>query len=786
MQQFLKVTMKQMGVFALVLFSLIHPTYAAASNPVLYKYDELGRLVGVTDEAGNSATYRYDAVGNIISIVRSSSTQPVIMDFTPNGGAVGSQVIIAGNGFSNTPGQSVVKFNGTVAEVITSSSTQIVTSVPAGATTGPISVATPAGTTSSDTPFVIGASKAPTISGFTPSIGVAGTSVNISGNNFDTSSNKVEFNNGAASVTMAAPKNIIVAVPPKTASGRISVTTAFGKASSDADFFVTPAPFNTSDIQITGRMSVGDSKEVAISAPGKKGLILFDGVGGQKVSLVLSSITLASGAVSILRPDGITLASANFYKPNGFLDTVTLPSTGTYTILINPSASSSGNLTIGLNAITDVFANIASNGAAVTIATSTPGQNANLTFSATAGQRFSMNITSVALTGGCCLTISVIGPDGTTLVKPVNVSSSGTFIDLQTAPLTGNYTIKFDPTGIAIGKVSAQLIDVPPDRSDEITIGGPAVTIVTTVPGQNANLTFAAIAGQRFSINLSGVALTGGSYLTMLVTKPDGTTLIPSRSVSSSGMFVDVQTAPMSGTYTIRLDPNAMTIGKLTVQLFDVPPDPASEIVIGGPTVTVATTTPGQNASLTFSATAGQPFTMNFSGVTLTGGSSLTMTVVNPDGTTLVAPQYISKTGAFIDLRTAPQTGTYKIKLDPSTLTIGNLTLQLFDVPPLSSVPIEIGGPGVTVVAEYPGQNMNLTFNGAAAQSITIRVTGTTIACQTISLRKPDGSSLSSSFKCGTTYALAPQVLPVAGAYAIVVDPYSSNIGKTSIAISSP
>jgi YD repeat-containing protein len=48
------------------LSSLSTPLPAIAAD-IIYIYDELGRLVGVVDPAGDAVTYRYDAVGNLLS-----------------------------------------------------------------------------------------------------------------------------------------------------------------------------------------------------------------------------------------------------------------------------------------------------------------------------------------------------------------------------------------------------------------------------------------------------------------------------------------------------------------------------------------------------------------------------------------------------------------------------------------------------------------------------------------------------------------------------------------------
>jgi YD repeat-containing protein len=109
---------------------------ASAQSAVQYVYDELGRLVAVIDTSGASAVYSYDAVGNLLSIVRRGSSDVSIIEFTPNSGPVGTLVTIYGTGFSATPNQNTLTFNGSSATVLSATATRLTATVPAGATTG--------------------------------------------------------------------------------------------------------------------------------------------------------------------------------------------------------------------------------------------------------------------------------------------------------------------------------------------------------------------------------------------------------------------------------------------------------------------------------------------------------------------------------------------------------------------------------------------------------------------------------------------------------------------------
>ena len=62
---------------------------------------------------------------------------------------------IYGDGFSSTPSQNTVKFNGTAATVTASTIATITTTVPSGAATGHIQVTSPNGTFTSSTNFTV-------------------------------------------------------------------------------------------------------------------------------------------------------------------------------------------------------------------------------------------------------------------------------------------------------------------------------------------------------------------------------------------------------------------------------------------------------------------------------------------------------------------------------------------------------------------------------------------------------------------------------------------------------
>jgi YD repeat-containing protein len=329
--------------------SLIHTTgVTLLIAPISYVYDDLGRLTTVTNPGGASAVYAYDAVGNLTSIT--TQTPVSIASFAPVSGPVGTTVNIFGAGFSPTSSLDSVTFNGSTATITSATSTQIVATVPTGATTGVISVTSPSGTTTTASSFTVtAAAGAPTISSFTPADGYPNSSVIITGTNFDpqATGNTVAFNGTAATVYSATTTTINAAVPLQATSGKITVQTAAGLATSSTDFFVASG-FALSQIAFSGRATVGGSSVTFnLSAPNQVGIVLFDGTAGQNIFVLMNS-SLSGANVVVISPDGTTLSVATV-PVNGTLGYLpSLPATGTYSILVSPSSSSTGSVTISV------------------------------------------------------------------------------------------------------------------------------------------------------------------------------------------------------------------------------------------------------------------------------------------------------------------------------------------------------------------------------------------------------------------------------------------------------
>lgn len=747
-------------------------TVPSQAGDISYVYDNLGRAIAVIDPATDTAVYAYDAVGNLTGITRQTSSTLAIFQFTPSSGPVGASVTIYGTGFSATPASNTVKFNGTTAIVATASTTVLTTTVPAGATTGTISVTVAGVTATSSASFTVGTGGAPTLSDFSPAVASYGATVTLTGTNYDTTliNNRVAFTAAISTVATATTTSITVPVPGSAQTGPITVSTTQGKATSAQEFFVSPSGVVATDIQYTGRITVnGSTVAASITTANKNGLMVFDGTAGQRLSLGLSGVTITQFSVSVYRPDGVALTTPILYNTTGgSLDLPVLPMAGTYTIFLDPVSTYTGNVTVTLS--TEMTGTITPGGSAVPITISRVGQNARYSFTGTAGQTVSLQLSSVTITSGY---VSLIKPDGSVLAGPTSFNTSGGVIDTQVLPTSGTYAILVDPSSTSTGNVTLTLYNQA-DVTGTITIDGSSVTPTLTVPGQRARYTFTGTAGQWVNLGLSSVSITSS---TVLMLKPDGTTLV-STGISTSGGSLDPPTTlPTTGTYTIIVDPGSTYTGSMTLTLSSAL---TGSITLDGASVPLTISRVGQTARYTFSGTSGQWVSLGLTSVTL---SSVTVTLLKPDGTTLASTSVGTGGGGFEPASTLPTTGTYTIVVDPSGIYTGNLTLTLMSY--LTGT-LNLDGTATTATITPVGQNALYTFSGTAGQWVSFGFTAVTISSANVTLYKPDGTYLTAtSVGTGGGFLDLSAALPTTGTYTLAVNPSGAYTGNLTITLSS-
>ncbi len=153
-----------------------------------------------------------------------------------------------------------------------------------------------------------GGTPAPTISGFSPASGGAGSSVTITGSNF-TGATSVKFNGQSASFTVNSSTQITATVPNCSSSGTISVTTAGGTANSASSFSVTGCGGGTQQLLLNPGFELGNNGNWVVTTgvidsstgrPARTGSwkAWLDGYGQSHTDSAYQTVSIPSGSVS--------------------------------------------------------------------------------------------------------------------------------------------------------------------------------------------------------------------------------------------------------------------------------------------------------------------------------------------------------------------------------------------------------------------------------------------------------------------------------------------------------
>lgn len=550
-------------------------------------------------------------------------------------------------------------------------------------------------------------------------------------------------------------------------------------------------------------IAYGSTVTATTTASGENVTLTFAGAAGDRVSMRLSGVTMSpyatTGDTASIKTGSTTVVAPFAFGRNGaWMEPVTLPSTGTYTITLNPSSTYTGKATVGLWKVpADASGSTTEGGAPATLAMATPGQNGSATFPGTAGDRVSIRLSGVTIgtSTSNSAAVTVRNPDGTPLTPAFNTGTGGAFVEPVTLAQTGTYTIAVDPKTWNAGSATAAVFQVAPDLSASLSVGT-QLPLGFTSPGQNGTVTFSGTAGQRMAVNVSGVtvgsSISAGTNITVL--NPDATTLTAATAVGTTGKFFEPVTLSQTGTYTIRIDPQGANTGSLKLDLFNPAADSTGTLTLGGAAVpfSVAASAAGQNGTLTFSGTAGQKVALNFSSVTigsLVAGTNVT--VKTPAGTALVPTFAVGTSGGFMDRTTLPATGTYTIVLNPQGANTGSMNMQGFVVPAdVAATTTAAASPTpVTLTNTVPGQNMSVTFTGALNQRIFVDLTGDSIGTSAtsgaqVSLIRPNSVALGTTINVGTNGGFVDTTaLPVAGTYTLKVNPTGANTGSVTVSV---
>lgn len=226
-------------------------TFAAPAGTynmaVSFGADTANATITNTPVYPNSVTNISPSSGATITV-----TPPYVTGLTPAIGAAGTAVVVTGTGFDPTASNNEVTFNGTSAQVDSATITSIQASVPAGASSGPVSVTNSSGSTTSSLLFTVTGNSGnppPAITSLFPNTATAGATsqlLSIKGTGFVLSST-VTFNGVLHQATFLGTNLLAI----KLTSSDLATAGAYpvavtnpglGGTSSAVSFTVTSAP----------------------------------------------------------------------------------------------------------------------------------------------------------------------------------------------------------------------------------------------------------------------------------------------------------------------------------------------------------------------------------------------------------------------------------------------------------------------------------------------------------------------------------------------------------------
>jgi hypothetical protein len=242
--------------------------------------------------------------------------EPYVVSLSTNIASSGTPISIEGDNFTGVT-ITGVSFNGVPASMFSHiAENQLQATVPIGALSGPVRVASTLGT-SPDSPGSIFFAP-PVITGFSPSNGLAGATVMILGQNF-LGATQVRFNNVTATFNFVSNSLISATVPLGAASGLVTVIAPAGGTLSSNSFLVPPlitgfstnagppgTPVTIFGTNFGGLMSVTFSNAAATS--------LSNSPAGNAITTTVPN-GARTGPISVTTTSGVATSAQLFFIP---------------------------------------------------------------------------------------------------------------------------------------------------------------------------------------------------------------------------------------------------------------------------------------------------------------------------------------------------------------------------------------------------------------------------------------------------------------------------------------
>lgn len=452
---------------------------------------------------------------------------PQITSISPTSGVTGTTVVtVNGSGFRNSQtaggNTSTISFNGVNAAVTTWGANQIVATVPATATTGPVKVS---GFNANSNTDIVFTTANPVITSLSPTSGPVLNAVHINGSGFGTIQGVVKFAGTSATVG-TWNDTLIVATPPANAvSGAVTVIVGGVTSNSNINFIIPPPQITS----ITPTSGVGGT-QITINGSGFQALRGSSSVSftnGSPLNVVTWSsdtqIVATVPSVAGTNPVRVTVNGIDsnndveFTLPNPIVRSIS-PSGGPVGTPLQINGSGFGTSAVGntvkVNGVNATIVTWSDTAISATVGTgSTTGGVAVTVGGVTSGSNPSFSVSN--------LFVNAVSPAAGTVGTPVTITGSGfgssqgtstlSFNNVAATVASGNWSntqiVANVPTGATSGAVKVTVSGTGSNTSTIFTVGSVSVTGISPTAGSP---------GTTVQISGSGFGSTQGTSSVMI------------------------------------------------------------------------------------------------------------------------------------------------------------------------------------------------------------------------------------------------------------------------------
>ena len=585
-----------------------------------------------------------------------------------------------------------------------------------------------------------------------PMTGAVGSAVTLQGSGFGaTAANDiVRFNGIAATIRGATAQQIVVTVPASATTGKVTVTVGANTVSSNGNFTVgngAPAVtgFSPAFADYNSVITVIVSGSGFDSMKGNDALSIgnqFEQVTSATTTQLtsLSFQAQTSGPVRVATAFGSAAAAKDFF--------------------VLPPGTTSANVGFSGRVVVD--------GGSLAI-TASPNATAFVLFDANPNDNIGVGLTQLNLGGTVSAQAIVTYPDNSLATQ--FLVTGGTTSELPTLLKRATYLFALQPGPGATAPLQATLF-MTRALTGVLVAGSAPTTFASARPGQQATYSFAASAGQRVALTLTGVTFTNG--LSVEVIDPNGN-LTKSLIASQNQNTTQDLPALMLGRYQVILSPINGGIGQTQLQM--VGDASGSAGTIGGNATTLSLAT-NQHGIYTFAGNANARVGLGVPSMTTSpAGAQVTLTVLDPNGNQLTICTVSGASSCALPI--LPKTGVYTLAVAPAAGASATLQVLLSQYVTGTVVP---NGAAAVFSSSRIGQGGVYSFTATSGQNLSIAGGNCTFPSGvTVTVFDAIGNIIGIVSPAPGFDAVADLVGLKAGTYSISVSPTNGGLGQVAL-----